>query len=107
MEPAYAKLKGPKFEGYVRSLKATLGRSTSKDSIHLGKDKVISKQHAEIEWDPYLKKFTIKCIGKNPIRVARKKLDKDDLAFPLENKTPVRIGNCCFYFLLPKEDTLA
>lgn len=101
---AFAKLEGPELVAYMKDLKVTLGRKAeTKGCIHIGDHKKISKEHAEIFWNAEKQKFQIRCLSKNSIRVNRKKLDMNAPAVDLDTKTPIRIAQTCFYFLLPSE----
>ncbi|CAG9316392.1 unnamed protein product [Blepharisma stoltei] len=99
---AYAKLEGPEVQAYIQELKVTLGRKQSgKGVLHIGDHKKISKEHAEISWSQEKRKFQIKCLSKNSLRVNKRKVDLESPPVDLENKDAIRIANTCFYFLLP------
>ena len=99
---AYAKIVGTSFNAYIFALNIRLGRGIdSEEFIDLGDDTTISRNHAEIAWNYSRKAFQIKCIGKNSICVDKILINKDSDPVDLTNKSAVRIGSKCFYFLLP------
>lgn len=101
-EPSgFYKLEGQNFIRYVSELSVTLGRNPpSATHVQVGDDKLISRKHAVIEWNAELRNFTIVCIGRNPIMVNRLPLANGDPKQTLSSKTPIRIGEVCFYFLV-------
>ena len=99
-EEAYAKLHGPGFTAYVKALRIVLGRRPNQeDSIHVSNEKIVSREHAIIEWDFESTAFKITCKGRNGMQVNRKRIDPDSPAEFLDNGSPIRIGHTCFYFL--------
>jgi FHA domain len=97
----YAKLFGTEFSCLIQDTEVVLGRGISKDNfIGLGNCKQISRKQAKIYWEPDLKSFVLKNIGKNSIIADKKYLGKNE-TIKLNSKTPIKIGPVCFYFLLP------
>jgi hypothetical protein len=96
---AFAKIVGTHFKYFVRTLKVTLGREgVGPEFVDLGNDLSISRVQAEIFWDG--KGFCLRNVGRNSIICNRRLLKTGEIAL-LFNKSPVKIGKSCFYFLLP------
>ncbi|CAM9967338.1 unnamed protein product, partial [Choristocarpus tenellus] len=107
---AYAKLWGRRgddeFSAFVVSLPTKLGRvsSSSVDDpsfISLGDSKALSRVHATIDWVPSEQVYKIKCHGKNGMIVAGKWRGPFGEEM-LQSRTPIKMGPCMMYFLLPE-----
>ncbi|KAJ2747373.1 hypothetical protein GGI20_000511 [Coemansia sp. BCRC 34301] len=103
---AYAKLEGPDFCYYVRTLEVLLGRHQSADDqepvdIDLGDSKAVSRRHAKIHYNFMSQSFELQVFGKNGCLV-------DDEYYPrgksvlLHHKMVIQIADIEFTFLLPK-----
>ncbi|KAJ2134652.1 hypothetical protein IWW49_006426, partial [Coemansia sp. RSA 1797] len=65
---AYAKLEGPEFCYYVRTLEVSLGRhpsGTDTVDIDLGDSKAVSRRHAKIHYNFMSQSFELQVFGKN------------------------------------------
>ena len=99
---AYAKIVGTNFRFYIRTLNVTLGRDgVCPEFIDLGDDLSISRRQAEISWNGRC--FIITNTGRNSI-ICNRMIVKNGESKELYDKTPVKIGKSCFYFLLPLEE---
>jgi pSer/pThr/pTyr-binding forkhead associated (FHA) protein len=101
---AYAKLQGEDFTYYIQTLSIVIGRkATSEDEIDvdLGKSKLISRQHARIDYNFQKGRFQLKCLGKNGVYVDGQFFTREHEPITLDTKTLIQIGEQCFYFLLP------
>ncbi|OMJ92027.1 hypothetical protein SteCoe_5347 [Stentor coeruleus] len=100
----YAKLYGKEISCIIQYTKVILGRTNPKYKkecfIPLGDHKKISRKHAKIFWNKEKGCFQIKNIGKNPIIVSKIDIPNKGVV-DLLDKTPIKIGPVCFYFLLP------
>ncbi|KAJ2816812.1 hypothetical protein IWW50_006367, partial [Coemansia erecta] len=102
---AYAKLEGPEFCYYVRTLEVALGRHPSSvaDSvdIDLGDSKAVSRRHAKIYYNFMNQNFELQVLGKNGCLVDDEYYAKGQ-SVPLRHKMVIQIGDTEFTFLLPK-----
>ncbi|KAJ2478214.1 hypothetical protein IWW56_003856 [Coemansia sp. RSA 2131] len=101
---AYAKLEGPDFCYYVRTLEVTLGRHPSGgDSvdIDLGDSKAVSRRHAKIHYNFMSQRFELQVFGKNGCLVDDEYQAKGQ-SVALRHKMVIQIGDTEFTFLLPK-----
>jgi pSer/pThr/pTyr-binding forkhead associated (FHA) protein len=122
---AYAKLTGKDWTFYVKRLKNNIGRppegsnaapagqlaanplpgDQSDDSVHidLGPSKMISRQHAEVYYNPDTERWNIMVHGRNGI-----KIDNDPLRrtqkHELVSGEVIEIGGVEMMFVLPEED---
>ncbi|CAM9201904.1 unnamed protein product, partial [Discosporangium mesarthrocarpum] len=94
------------FSAFIMSLPTKLGRESSSSTgdtgfISLGDCKALSRNHAIIDWNLEEKVYKIKCLGKNGMIVAGKwrGLHGEEV---LRSRTPIKIGPCMVYFLLPE-----
>ncbi|KAJ1845642.1 hypothetical protein LPJ70_002412 [Coemansia sp. RSA 2708] len=101
---AYAKLEGPDFCYYVRTLEVSLGRHPSgADSvdIDLGDSKAVSRRHAKIHYNFMSQSFELQVFGKNGCLVDDEYFAKGQCV-GLRHKMVIQIGDTEFTFLLPK-----
>ncbi|KAJ2161889.1 hypothetical protein GGF46_001080 [Coemansia sp. RSA 552] len=103
---AYAKLEGPDFCYYVRTLEVSLGRHPSgghPDSvdIDLGDSKAVSRRHAKIYYNFMSQSFELQVFGKNGCLVDDEYFAKGQCV-SLRHKMVIQIGDTEFSFLLPK-----
>ncbi|KAJ2794947.1 hypothetical protein H4R20_006053 [Coemansia guatemalensis] len=103
---AYAKLEGPEFCYYVRTLEVSLGRHQSSEhpdgvDIDLGDSKAVSRRHAKIYYNFMSQAFELQVFGKNGCLVDDEYYAKGQ-SVPLRHKTVVQIGDTEFTFMLPK-----
>ncbi|KAJ2852634.1 hypothetical protein GGI22_005157, partial [Coemansia erecta] len=103
---AYAKLEGPDFCYYVRTLEVSLGRHPSADhhepiDIDLGNSKAVSRRHAKIHYNFMNQSFELQVFGKNGCLVDDEYYAKGQ-SVTLRHKMMVQIGDSEFSFLLPK-----
>ncbi|KAJ2081826.1 hypothetical protein H4R24_002033 [Coemansia sp. RSA 988] len=103
---AYAKLEGPDFCYYVRTLEVSLGRHQSSEhldgtDIDLGDSKAVSRRHAKIYYNFMSQAFELQVFGKNGCLVDDEYYGKGQ-SVPLRHKTVVQIGDTEFTFMLPK-----
>jgi hypothetical protein len=109
---AYAKLLGQTGDDdmitkFITSYPVKLGRTKEEgeeqNRIQIGTSKSISREHAEIDWNPDTGHFEIKCLGKNGITVNQMLYKPDNVPAKLTQHSAVKIGDSRFYILLPKE----
>ncbi|KAJ2759067.1 hypothetical protein IWQ56_005840, partial [Coemansia nantahalensis] len=104
---AYAKLEGPDFCYYVRTLEVSLGRHSSSDGragtvdIDLGDSKAVSRCHAKIHYSFATQCFELQVFGKNGCLIDDEYHAKGQ-SIPLRHKMVIQIGDTEFTFLLPK-----
>ncbi|KAJ1733593.1 hypothetical protein LPJ61_001485 [Coemansia biformis] len=103
---AYAKLEGPDFCYYVRTLEVSLGRHSSGDhtdsvDIDLGDSKAVSRRHAKIFYSFVTQCFELQVFGKNGCLIDDEYHAKGQCV-PLRHKMVIQIGDTEFSFLLPK-----
>ncbi|KAJ1665659.1 hypothetical protein IW140_003128 [Coemansia sp. RSA 1813] len=103
---AYAKLEGPDFCYYVRTLEVSLGRHPSADhhepiDIDLGNSKAVSRRHAKIHYNFMNQSFELQVFGKNGCLVDDEYYAKGQ-SVTLRHKMVIQIGDSEFSFLLPK-----
>ncbi|KAJ1900243.1 hypothetical protein LPJ66_001602 [Kickxella alabastrina] len=103
---AYAKLEGPDFCYYVRTLEVSLGRHSSSDDpdpvdIDLGDIKAVSRRHAKIHYNFMSQSFELQIFGKNGCLVDDEYFAKGQ-SVTLRHKMIIQIGDTEFSFLLPK-----
>lgn len=103
---AYAKLEGPDFCYYVRTLEVSLGRHPSSDhhepvDIDLGDSKAVSRKHAKIHYNFLNQCFELQVFGKNGCLVDDEYYERGQ-SLILRHKMIVQIGDIEFSFLLPK-----
>ncbi|KAJ2712874.1 hypothetical protein H4R19_002531, partial [Coemansia spiralis] len=103
---AYAKLEGPDFCYYVRTLEVSLGRHPSDErpepvDIDLGDSKAVSRRHAKIHYSFATQCFELQVFGKNGCLVDDEYHAKGQTV-PLRHKMVIQIGDTEFTFLLPK-----
>ncbi|KAJ2065337.1 hypothetical protein GGI17_000389 [Coemansia sp. S146] len=103
---AYAKLEGPDFCYYVRTLEVLLGRYQSADDqepvdIDLGDSKAVSRRHAKIFYNFMSQSFELQVFGKNGCLVDDEYYARG-MSVPLHHKMVIQIADIEFTFLLPK-----
>ncbi|KAJ2492568.1 hypothetical protein IWW37_001323 [Coemansia sp. RSA 2050] len=103
---AYAKLEGPDFCYYVRTLEVLLGRYQSADDqeqvdIDLGGSKAVSRRHAKIYYNFMSQNFELQVFGKNGCLVNDEYYARG-MSVPLHHKMVIQIADIEFTFLLPK-----
>ncbi|KAJ2602060.1 hypothetical protein EV177_006871 [Coemansia sp. RSA 1804] len=103
---AYAKLEGPDFCYYVRTLEVSLGRHPSSEhhepvDIDLGNSKAVSRHHAKIHYNFMNQSFELQVFGKNGCLVDDEYYAKGQ-SVTLRHKMTIQIGDAEFSFLLPK-----
>ncbi|KAJ2707295.1 hypothetical protein FB645_000806 [Coemansia sp. IMI 203386] len=104
---AYAKLEGPDFCYYIRSLEVTLGRHpssggpTDKIDIDLGDSKAVSRRHARILYNFMNQSFELQVLGKNGCLVDDEYYARGQNVM-LRHRMVIQIGDTEFAFLLPK-----
>ncbi|KAJ1812339.1 hypothetical protein LPJ75_003697, partial [Coemansia sp. RSA 2598] len=103
---AYAKLEGPDFCYYVRSLEVSLGRHPSGShtdavDIDLGDSKAVSRRHARILYNFMSQSFELQVLGKNGCLVDDEYYARGQSVM-LRHKMVIQIGDTEFAFLLPK-----
>ncbi|KAJ2627215.1 hypothetical protein GGF44_004792, partial [Coemansia sp. RSA 1694] len=103
---AYAKLEGPDFCYYVRTLEVLLGRHQSADDqepvdIDLGDSKAVSRRHAKIYYNFMSQSFELQVFGKNGCLVNDEYYSRG-MSVPLHHKMVIQIADIEFTFLLPK-----
>ncbi|KAJ1791154.1 hypothetical protein LPJ67_001937 [Coemansia sp. RSA 1938] len=104
---AYAKLEGPEFCYYVRTLEVSLGRhpsGTDTVDIDLGDSKAVSRRHAKIHYNFMSQSFELQVFGKNGCLVDDEYQAKGR-SVALRHKMVIQIGDTEFTFLLPKAAT--
>ncbi|KAF0713862.1 hypothetical protein AaE_011691 [Aphanomyces astaci] len=104
---AYAKLQGKlndtePFEVVITQLPVELGRGSLENQpegrICLGDQMSVSRTHARINWSAEKSCFELECLGKNPLYVAGRPVNKGTTV-QLTPKLPLKIGSSRFYFL--------
>ncbi|KAJ1723882.1 hypothetical protein LPJ53_001791 [Coemansia erecta] len=103
---AYAKLEGPDFCYYIRTLEVSLGRHPSAEGtdsvdIDLGDSKAVSRRHAKIFYNFMNQSFELQVFGKNGCLVDDEYVAKGQ-SIMLRHKMVIQIGDTEFTFLLPK-----
>ncbi|KAJ2776747.1 hypothetical protein GGI15_004751 [Coemansia interrupta] len=103
---AYAKLEGPDFCYYIRTLEVSLGRHPSNEGtdgvdIDLGDSKAVSRKHAKIFYNFMNQSFELQVFGKNGCLVDDDYVAKGQSVM-LRHKMVIQIGDTEFTFLLPK-----
>ncbi|KAJ1861474.1 hypothetical protein LPJ78_005309 [Coemansia sp. RSA 989] len=99
---AYAKLEGPGFCYYVRTLDVTLGRSSGAGvDIALGDSKAVSRRHAKIQYNFLSQSFELQVLGKNGCLVDDQYYARGQ-GVALRHRMVVQIGDTEFTFLLPR-----
>ncbi|KAJ2454437.1 hypothetical protein EV183_001563 [Coemansia sp. RSA 2336] len=99
---AYAKLEGPGFCYYVRTLDVTLGRSSGAGvDIALGDSKAVSRRHAKIQYNFLNQSFELQVLGKNGCLVDDQYYARGQ-GVALRHRMVVQIGDTEFTFLLPR-----
>ncbi|KAJ2901005.1 hypothetical protein GGI21_004731, partial [Coemansia aciculifera] len=103
---AYAKLEGPDFCYYVRTLEVLLGRHQSANDpepvdIDLGDSKAVSRRHAKIYYNFMSQSFELQVLGKNGCLVDDEYYPRGT-SVPLHHKMIIQIADIEFTFLLPK-----
>ncbi|KAJ2499322.1 hypothetical protein GGH96_003616 [Coemansia sp. RSA 1972] len=104
---AYAKLEGPEFCYYVRTLEVSLGRhpsGTDTVDIDLGDSKAVSRRHAKIHYNFMSQSFELQVFGKNGCLVDDE-YQARGRSVALRHKMVIQIGDTEFTFLLPKAAT--
>lgn len=101
---------GKEFQFVVTTKSLLLGRKQKQKSdkpghFEMGDGKSISRQHAELKWDPTNRRWSLICLGKNGLTVNGKAHTPDTCSpekpLPLANKDRIEIGEVDFFFLLP------
>ena len=122
---AYAKLTGKDWTFYVKRLRNNIGRppensnpapmgqliensppeDQSDDGVHidLGPSKMISRQHAEVFYDPETERWNIVVHGRNGIKINNEILRRTQ-AHELISGEVVEIGGVEMMFVLPERD---
>ncbi|KAJ1961955.1 hypothetical protein GGI12_002948 [Dipsacomyces acuminosporus] len=103
---AYAKLEGPDFCYYVRTLEVTLGRHPTSEhhdpvDIDLGLSKAVSRRHAKIYYNFMTQSFELQVFGKNGCLVDDEYYEKGQCV-SLRHRMVIQVGDTEFAFLLPK-----
>ena len=106
---AYAKIAGRDWTYYVKTLEVSIGRNTdvqpqSGSSVHidLGPAKVVSRQHAQIKYNPELRCWELIVLGRNGARVDGAKMPVGPQhAAPLHLGAIVDVGGTQMMFILP------
>ncbi|KAM9935462.1 hypothetical protein OXX80_004967, partial [Metschnikowia pulcherrima] len=106
---AYAKIAGRDWTYYVKTLAVSIGRNTdvqpqSGSSVHidLGPAKVVSRQHAQIKYNPELRCWELIVSGRNGARVDGAKMPVGPQhAAPLHSGAIVDVGGTQMMFILP------
>lgn len=109
-EEGYAMLVGKEFQYVVTTKSLQLGRKQKQKSdkaghLELGDGKSISRQHAELKWDPSSRRWQLICLGKNGLALNGKQHTPDTCSTEkpvgLAHKDRIEIGEVDFFFLLP------
>lgn len=115
---AYAKIAGQNWTFYVKSLAISIGRNTDSNpeinsnnnsnsansnnavDIDLGPAKVVSRQHATINYNLEFRCWELKVLGRNGARIDGVKIEAGKSA-PLNSGAILDIGNTQMMFILP------
>ncbi|CAN3359567.1 fork-head transcriptional regulator 2 [Diutina catenulata] len=105
---AYAKIAGQDWTVYVKTLSVVIGRNTEGNQpqtgvdIDLGPAKVVSRQHASINYNLDLRCWELKVYGRNGARVDGQKLTPGQAgSTPLHSGAILDIGGTQMMFILP------
>lgn len=122
---AFAKLAGKDWTFYIKSLKNKIGRPPegtaplsgqdydatdpleNDDRVHvdLGPNKMVSRCHAEVNFDPEMEGWSLKVNGRNGVRIDDKLLRKGD-QHRLSSGQVIEIGGVEMIFVLPEPKSL-
>lgn len=104
---AYAKIAGRNWTYYVKTLKVSIGRNTESHAadevdIDLGPSKVVSRRHAEIQYNLDARRWELFVYGRNGLKVDGVRVDLPYGApFVLGSGNILDVGGTQMMFILP------